>query len=410
MNPPSSPFPSASFVSSRRSGRTHRRPPLGYACYGGGNHALITAFGSFRGLAAHQLPGGGSPVEALGLLSSNSGGSWFNFPFMFAGFNADAPKGQQHTPIATLLNVRTEGGRPSARPFPAEINAADLEQLSSDVLAYTLTLDPSWFQLCPLLLSLFTSAILPFHRLWLSYIYNCYFKPLGIPKGKYFTESEEEAKAIVATNPHLQLSDFIWPRNGPIPVAVATMIAPSDSLDASTRRILAAGRYLWDQNLGGEPGFIRPDVHGSILVPVLEAREAGGGVTCVPQTFSPLLAGTRYESQRHGEPYVMDAGGSCVGKPLLLPIREVPPHKFVKRSLCLSCTTSERLSVEVVAAASSAAYEMFGGFAWAKCKPADFEVERSLRSLAIQLKAGVTPIHQREQGVTTQEERSLSFG
>jgi len=409
--PPASSFPTAEYVHAQRlrarlaqleaAGPQSRGGPgsIGVAMEGGGNHSMVSAFALMRGLAAQQLANGKSPVEAIDYISSVSGGGWFNFPYTFAGFKPDAATAEgQHTAPAVLLDIRCEDDTPSARPYPADITASDVTALSAGNIGYTLTLNPTW---CDALGGAFewilTGGLVPKHRLWTRYIHATYFRPIKVPKGKLMAETEAAARAIVAADPRLHLQDFIWPRAGPISIGVFTMMAPADEYQTFKVQTMLGGQYLWDNNLHGAPNFITP-TGGSLLAPVVEARDiGGGGYSIAPFTASSAEAGTHYERFSIGpEGYSMGGGanGLCAcarTKPLVFPMQPAPPHTFTSRAACCNFyrVTSARLSPEVVAAASSSAYEMSDGACstWLPC--AGWQLARCLEAAAVTLNSRV---------------------
>jgi len=402
--PPSVPRPPSSFVRAQRDkARRAAEPPprggkgsIGVALMGGGNHAMVSAFGLMRGFESRRLANGKSPISVLDVLSSNSGGGWFNWPFMFAGFDAASSAEAQHTPATTLLNISPAAdGAPTARPYPYEVTRDDVFILPATCLGYSLSLNPtcanawSWMALSAL------PGLLPDHHLWYRYVVATYFKPFHVPTGKYLAASSAAAEAAIAAtgDSSLTLDDFIWPRPGPMPKAVFTMMAPTDQYSRFQKGILGGGQYLWDNNLSGKAGFIAPGPGGSIFEPILEARNVGGGgISCVPYTASTVSAGPKYE-WAVTQPYIMggDPNGCLSSQPLAFPMQNVAPHDFASDAKCaLLTTTAERLSPEAVAVASSSAYEGGDGALSRTCFGRGFT--NYLRSVAVTFNASTTPL------------------
>lgn len=409
VSPPCAPRPSRAFVHSQRSKKaTAGGPPppfdlhsrggpgsIGLALKGGGNHATVAAFGVLRGFEAQQLQDGKSPLDVLDYIASNSGGGWSSLPFMFAGFNRDAKAAAaQHTAKTVLLDIQLDGGRPTAQPYPSSITQAELDTLPHTSLGSTMTNNPGWDVLCPAIASTCFNPLVEPHRIWARYIYQSYFKPLGIPRGKYFTSCEAEADEIVKTHPLLTKRDFIWPRGGPIPIAHFALIAPSSAFVDFTNRAIKTGDYLWDHNVptraGFKGGFLEPgDDPIGLVVAARDSAEGGGGVTTVPYSASTTQVGSGYEWQRQaGEEYVMLPRSRCPpATPLTFPIRHVPPYAWVPPGpRCLG--QYGRFSVELAAAASSMALEPAVGSGTGCLRRC---MQAWLKTLALQFKADTTP-------------------
>eukprot|EP00967_Tisochrysis_lutea_P046598 scaffold56627_cov28-Tisochrysis_lutea.AAC.2 len=371
---------------------------IGLALKGGGNHALVAAIGVLRGFAAQELDDGCSPLDALDYISSNSGGGWANFPYMFAGFDGREPADRQHTSKMVLLDIRCEGGVPTPQPGPLEITTEDLSKLSSSGLSITLTYNPGWDVLCPAIASSCFGPLVRPHLIWRRYIYNSYFKPLGIPPGKYFTTCEAEAADIVKRHSLLEMRDFIWPRRGPLPIGHFAMVAPSSDFVRFTNKAISAGNFLWEHAVptsgGFKGGFIGSDCGSgevNMIKLIEDAREVGGdGITTVPFTGSPLAISTGYQWQNtSGDGYIMQPSSCCPpSKALVFPLRPSPPVSWLRRGLACWLGSSRRFSVESLAAASSMAMETsVGGLNGCE----KLYLQDWLKSLALQFNADVTP-------------------
>jgi hypothetical protein len=330
---------------------------------------------------------------------------------MFAGFNREAKSpASQHTPKTVLLDIQLDGSRPTARPYPPSITQAELDTLRRTSLGITMTNNPKWDVLCRAIASVCFNPFLEPHRIWARYIYQSYFKPLGIPRGKYFTSCEAEADEIVKSHPLLEKRDFIWPRSGPIPIAHFTLIAPSSVFADFTDRAVAAGDFLWDHNVparaGFKGGFLQPgDVPVELVVGARDCVHGGGGVTTVPYSASTTQVGSGYEWHRPaGEQYVMLPRSHCPpAPPLAFPIRQVPPYAWVPPGLCCSSQYG-RFSVELAAAASSMALQQEAGWGTGCLRRC---MQAWLKTLAVQFRADATP---RPPPAAEPIHRSLEFG
>lgn len=361
-----------------------------------------------------------------------------NLPYMFAGF-----KNGEHTSKNALLCIVLDGGDRTAKPLPAEITDCDLKYGVAQVkpgchppppapLGISLQGNPGWDVLCPALASIvpcFRPCTLP-HRIWPRFIYQAYFKPLDIPRGKYFVCNKAEAQCIVAASTRHRLDDFIWPREGPIPVAHFSLIAPASEYLNFTGRAIKTGELVWERHVPPATyeegptrrGFLQQlpnqEEAGEVIDWLVSARDdpndGGRGVTTVPYTASTCAVGTGYESQRPvGDDFTMKSEALCcaTSRDVIFPVRQkLRPHEWVPPGLRGCCGGYTRFSVELAAAASSMALQpaVLDPAPNGRCaRRLDRCVDRCLKSVAVQVDADIAP---RDAPAGEQELRTLELG
>ena len=259
---------------------------------------------------------------------------------------------------------------------------------------------------------------------------QAYFKPLDIPRGKYFVCNKAEAQCIVAASTRHRLDDFIWPREGPIPVAHFSLIAPASEYLNFTGRAIKTGELVWERHVPPATyeegptrrGFLQQlpnqEEAGEVIDWLVSARDdpndGGRGVTTVPYTASTCAVGTGYESQRPvGDDFTMKSEALCcaTSRDVIFPVRQkLRPHEWVPPGLRGCCGGYTRFSVELAAAASSMALQpaVLDPAPNGRCaRRLDRCVDRCLKSVAVQVDADIAP---RDAPAGEQELRTLELG
>jgi len=121
--------------------------------------------------------------------------------------------------------------------------------------------------------------------------YRCFYKPLGIPRNKFFASSKAKVAALVSANKGLKEGDFIVPREEvkAVPIANFGMLAPEGLYED----FLKVVSKFEAESIGSGNQFLKPKN-------VLMARQNNGGVTYVPFIASPDAVGSPYSLNSSG--------------------------------------------------------------------------------------------------------------
>lgn len=290
---------------------------IGIAIAGGGTRSIGTSHGILRGLQQQRIQRNGKDVPALDgvdVISGVSAGSWAASMYVFAKVSSD-----------TLLDVERTTD-------PKEITADDLLMEKPNTMGSAIAeFDRSnW-----IFGGIYTILSLgKFYRAWTLMVYRSLFKPLGIPRNKFFSSSKEEVTKIITANVGVKETDFIIPREEVKAMLITnfTMLAPSGVF----KKFQEAAAKVEEDIVGSGYLFLKPET-------VLKARNNSGGVNFVPFIATLDAVGSPYGLAGH----TMTIDGSPV---MNFPVPAEQPWKWGPKGT--------RFSLELASSMSSSYVQM----------------------------------------------------